>query len=71
MLNVDPLTRIIISKIDGTRTIPQLMEYVGELASQGKLNISVKGDKQIDMTAVHRATIDKILEQLRKSALLV
>ncbi len=71
MINVDPLTRLLIQSVDGTKTKEELVQQVADLAQAGKLNISVKGEQPVDFDAVHRATIDKILEQLRKSALLV
>ena len=71
MVNLDPLTRLLVQAIDGTKSKADLVQNVADLATAGKLNISVKGDKPVDMEAVHRATIDKVLEQLRKSALLV
>ncbi len=70
MLNVDALTRLIIQSIDGTRTHAQLVQKIADLAAEGKLNISVKGGAPADMNAIFKATVDKILEQLRKSALL-
>jgi len=70
MLNADPLTRIILPVIDGTRTREGIGQFIGDLAASGKLNINVKGTSIVDMTAVHKATADKILEQLRRSAML-
>ena len=70
MLNADPLTRIVLPVIDGTRTREGIGQFIGELAASGKLNINVQGNSIVDMTAVHKATVDKILEQLRRSAML-
>ena len=71
MINIDPLTRLIMQSVDGSKSKADLVQHVADLARDGKLNISVKGEQPVDMGAVHRATIDKILEQLRKAALLV
>ncbi len=71
MINLDPLTRLLVQSVDGTKSKADLVQHVANLAKDGKLNISVKGEKPVDLNAVHRATIDKILEQLRKAALLV
>ena len=71
MLGADPLTKIFIQAVDGTRDQAQLAAFIAELVANGKLNVNVKGDAKVDMAAVHTATVNKILEQLRKSALLI
>lgn len=71
MLNADPLTRIVLPALDGTRTKADVADFIGALAASGKLNINVQGNSSVDMNAVHKATVDKILEQLRRSAMLI
>jgi len=70
MLNADPLTRLVLPALDGTRTKADVADFIGALAASGKLNINVQGNSSVDMNAVHKATVDKILEQLRRSAML-
>lgn len=71
MYKPDPLTRLLIQSVDGSRTKDDLAKHVGDLAAEGKLNININGEQPVDMAAVHQATIAKILEQLRRAALLV
>lgn len=71
MLNADPLTRLLIQELDGSKTRDDLVAYMGKLAAEGKINVNVKGDAPKDMTAIHRAAVDKVLEQVRRSAVLI
>ncbi len=71
LLNADLLTRIVLPALDGERTKEGIAQYIAELAASGKININVQGNNPVDMNAVHVATVDKILEQLRRSAMLV
>lgn len=71
MLNADPLTRFLIEKVDGKNTRQDIANYIGDMIKQGKLNMSVQGETPKDLDAIHLATADKVLQQLRKTALLV
>ena len=71
MLNADPLTRIVIQVLDGSRTRADLVKFMSDLAAQGKISVNVQGKAPDDMTMIHAAAIDKVLEQLRRSAVLV
>lgn len=70
-LQLDPLSRLLLPMIDGTRTRAQLADYLSEMASSGKVKINVQGTGEVDMERIHRAAIDKVLEQMRSSALLM
>ncbi len=71
MLNADPLTRLLIEKLDGEHTQQELIDYVRELEESGKISVNVKGDKPKDMTTIHQAAVKKVLEVLRRNALLI
>jgi methyltransferase-like protein/cyclopropane fatty-acyl-phospholipid synthase-like methyltransferase len=69
---LDPLTRLILPYIDGTRDRIQLAECIGKLAAEGKIKINFQGGAApTNMSAVHATAIDKIILQLRRLALLV
>lgn len=70
MLNADPLTRLLLTELDGTKTRDDLVAHMGKLAEDGKINVNVKGDAPQDMSKIHGAAVDKVLEQLRRSAVL-
>ena len=70
MLNADPLMRIVIQVLDGTKTRDDLVQYIADLVASGKLSINVQSGAPVDMRAVHAAAVDKIFEQLRRTALL-
>jgi len=71
MLNPDALTRLLIQVMDGTRTKDELIQYVSDMIASGTLKVTIQGNQPVDMSTVHRATVDRVLEQLRKNALLV
>lgn len=71
MINLDPLTKLITQEIDGNKTKEQLAAHLASLAQQGKVNINIKGGENVDMGAIHKMTIDKVLEQLRRHSLLI
>lgn len=69
-LNLDPLTRVLLPLFDGTRSKAQLAESLSEMANSGKITINVQGNPPADMGPIHAAAIDKVLNQLRRSAML-
>ncbi len=71
MLQADPLTRFLIDKIDGQHTKEEIVAHIASMIASGKLTMNVQGEAPKDMSSIHRATADKVLEQLRRSALLV
>lgn len=70
MLNADPISRMIIQLLDGSRGKPDIVKYMADLAAQGKISVNVQGTAPTNMDAIHAAAVDKILDQLRRSALL-
>ncbi len=70
-VNFDPPIRLLIQSVDGTKTRADLIQAVANLAATGQLTISVKGEKPVDMETVSSATVNMLLEQLRKAALLL
>lgn len=71
MFNADPLTKLILKMLDGEHSKADLVDYLGKLAAEGKLNVTVKGEAPADMRPIHTAAIEKILAQLRRSAVLI
>ena len=69
MFNADPLTRMVVPMIDGSRTRESIAEFIGDIA-RGKVNDYLPENRAINMATVHKATTDKILEQLRRAAML-
>ena len=70
VVHADPLTRMVVPVVDGSRTQEGIAEFIGELA-RGKLSVEVQGTGSIDWSLVQKATADKILEFLRRSAMLI
>ena len=70
-LQLDPLSRMLIPFVDGTRSKAQLVECLGTMASEGKVKINVQGTAPSDMSVIHGAAIDKVLDQLRRAATLM
>ena len=70
ILNPDPLTRMIVPLLDGTRNKESLGGFIGELAREKQL-VKTLDNRVVDMDAVQRATLNKILEKLMCSAMLI
>ena len=70
-VNLDPPIRLLIQSVDGTKTREDLAQAVADLAAAGQLTISIKGEQPVDMETVSTATVNMLLEQLRKAALLL
>lgn len=71
MISPDALTQIVIPELDGTNTKADLVKHMTKLTEEGILKVNIKGGGKADFAAVHGAAIDKVLEQLRKSAILI
>ena len=71
MITPDAMTRLVMQILDGTRNKQDLREYIADLVSSGKLKVNVQGEQKVDMVKVYDATVDKILEQMRRQGLLV
>ncbi len=71
MLNADPLTRIMLQVLDGSRSKADLVKFMGDLAAQGKITVNVQGTVPADMSTIHATAIEKVLEQLKRSAMLI
>lgn len=71
MIAPDPMTRLVMQILDGTRNRQDLSKYIADLVSSGKLKVNVQGEQKVEMAAVFDATVDKILEQMRRQGLLV
>jgi len=71
MIAPDPMTRLVMQILDGTRNRQQLSEFIADLVSSGKLKVNVQGEQKVEMASVYAATVDKILEQMRRQGLLV
>jgi methyltransferase-like protein/cyclopropane fatty-acyl-phospholipid synthase-like methyltransferase len=71
LLNPDAISRLLIQVIDGTKTKEDLVDVVSQLIASGNLKVTVQNGQNVDMSTIHRITVDKAIEQLRKNALLV
>jgi methyltransferase-like protein/cyclopropane fatty-acyl-phospholipid synthase-like methyltransferase len=71
LLNPDAITRLMIQAIDGTKTKADLSAVVEQLISSGAVKVTVQNAAQnVDLKRVHQLTVDRVLEQLRKHAML-
>ena len=70
MFKADPLTRMVVPMIDGSRTRESIAEFIGDVAL-GKLNVHLQEDRAINMVTFQNAKADEILDQLRRSAMLI
>ncbi|HUP81557.1 MAG TPA: methyltransferase regulatory domain-containing protein [Pirellula sp.] len=71
MIAPDPMTRLVMQILDGTRNRQQLSEFIADLVSSGKIKVNVQGEQKVEMATVYDATVEKILEQMRRHGLLV
>ena len=67
VLFADPLTLSILPAVDGTRTKEMIVDFIAARFASGDLNINVEGNIGLN----HSEMVDKILEHLRLSALLM
>ncbi len=71
MFGPDALTRLLLPSIDGTKSQQDIAAFLNSLIDSGKVNVNVQGDGKIDMPTVTKSTVEKVLEVLRKAALLL
>ncbi|MEQ1828389.1 MAG: methyltransferase regulatory domain-containing protein [Pirellula sp.] len=71
MLAMDAVSRLFVQAVDGTKDYDQLAEFVAELIAAGKVKVSFQGSGRMDMNAIHKTTVDRLLDQLRRTALLI
>ncbi len=70
MFNADPLTRMVIGELDGIKTKADLVEWIAKLRADGKLRPNAKGNRLLELDLIEHETVEKILEQLCRSAML-
>lgn len=71
LLNPDSISRILIQVLDGSKTKSDLVDVVSQLIASGNLKVTVQNGENVDMATIHRITVDRVIEQLRRNALLV
>jgi hypothetical protein len=71
MFRADDLTRMLIAQLDGQHTLDDLVALLERWVADGKLNVKGPENRPADMHAVHVATINTVLANLRDQALLI
>lgn len=70
MLAMDAVSRLFVQAMDGNHNLEQLENHVVQLIEDGKIKVSF-GSGRVDMTAVPKATVEKLLDQIARNALIV
>ncbi len=67
----DALTRAVLQVLDGTRTKTDLVRLMSQWSRERKITINLEGKAPKDFSAIYVSAIDRVLESLRASAMLV